>query len=266
MKKLFFIDFDNTIFSHQTNCVPQSALRALAALQKNGHKFILASGRDVCKDSEELSQHHLNPDGFISANGAMVEAEGHILFNSFFDPKLQKQLFDFVREKKYCLIAKYDDQLYASNLKHFLPPSQTKGTEFLLSDEAFLMLYDKPLRAVFLQDSPEAIKDVQSHFPELKLLCMGEEIGGADIVPAKNNKSNGIPLILDYYGASPENTVAIGDSMNDLEMIRRAGFGIAMGNAMAEVRKTACYVAKSIDEDGLSDAIQYALSQSNKPE
>ena len=78
MKKLFFIDFDNTIFSHQTNCVPQSALRALDALQKNGHKFILASGRDVCKNSEELSRYHLNPDGFISANGAMVEAEGHM--------------------------------------------------------------------------------------------------------------------------------------------------------------------------------------------
>lgn len=72
-------------------------------------------------------------------------------------------------------------------------------------------------------------------------------------------RRRGIPLILDYYGASIEDAVAIGDSMNDLNMIHLAGLGISMGNAMQEVRKAADYVAKDIDDNGLSDAIHYAL-------
>ncbi len=90
---------------------------------------------------------------------------------------------------------------------------------------------------------------------------MGDELGGADIVPAGNNKARGIPLILNYYGASIEDAVAIGDSMNDLNMIRLAGLGIAMGNAMPEVQKAADYVAKDIDDNGLSDAIAFALKK-----
>lgn len=259
MKKFFFIDFDNTIFSHQTDRIPESALRALAELQRKGHKFILASGRDICRDSKELSEYHLNPDCLISANGAVVEAEGRILSETFYEPETQKRLLDFVRRKGYCLIIRIDDRWYTSSAKYFLPSTRAKKQVRLLSAEAFLELYDRPFRTFFLQDSPEAIRDVQTHFPELKLLCMGKEMGGADIVPAKNNKANGISLILNYYGASIENAVAIGDSMNDIEMIRLAGLGIAMGNAMAEVQKAARYVARNIDEDGLSDAIRYAL-------
>ena len=49
--------------------------------------------------------------------------------------------------------------------------------------------------------------------------------------------------------------------MNDLNMIRLAGLGIAMGNAMPEVQKAADYVAKDIDDNGLSDAIAFALKK-----
>lgn len=261
MRKFFFIDFDNTIFSHRSHSIPESAMQALSALQKDGHKFILATGRDIRIDSGDFSGHGLHPDCLISANGAVVEVEGKILSETYFEPDLQKCLLDFILKKQYCLIARMNGHWCSFDPKRILPPAQDMEQTCALSEESFRTLYHKPFRTFFLQDSPEAILDIQQHFPELKLLRMGEELGGADIVPAGNNKARGIPLILNYYGASIEDTVAIGDSMNDLDMICLAHLGIAMGNAMPEVRKAADYVAKDVDKGGLSDAIRYALEK-----
>lgn len=258
-KKFFFIDFDNTIFSHRTGSIPESARQALSALQKDGHKFILATGRDIRRDSKDFAGYQLHPDCLISANGAVVEAEDTILLDTFFDPELQKRLLDFIFAKNYSLTARIDDQWYVFHLKPAPFPGRKKEQAHILTEKDFEILYHRSFRAFFLPDSPEAIRDVQQHFPELKLLRMGNELGGADIVPAGNNKAQGLSLILDHYGARVEDAVAIGDSMNDLNMIRLAGLGIAMGNAMPEVQKAADYVTKDVDEDGLSDAIRYAL-------
>ena len=55
----------------------------------------------------------------------------------------------------------------------------------------------------------------------------------------------GAKCVMDYYHASWDDIIAIGDSMNDIELIQAAGFGIAMGNAMDEVQEAADYVAKA---------------------
>ena len=99
---------------------------------------------------------------------------------------------------------------------------------------------------------------MQTHFPETKLLYMGDEMGGADIIPAENGKVMGAARILERYGASWDDAIAIGDSMNDIELIKKAAFGIAMGNAMPEVQEAADYVAPDIDASGLADAIARA--------
>lgn len=89
---------------------------------------------------------------------------------------------------------------------------------------------------------------------------MGKELGGADIIPVENGKVIGASRILDYYHTDFAHTAAIGDSMNDVELIEAAGFGVAMGNAEMTSRKEPDYVAPAITEDGLQDAIAHALS------
>jgi hypothetical protein len=50
--------------------------------------------------------------------------------------------------------------------------------------------------------------------------------------------------------------MAVGDSPNDLDMIRYAGFGVAMGNAVEEVKKCARYITRSNDDDGVAEVIE----------
>lgn len=263
MRKYFFIDYDNTLFSHRTFSVPQDALSAIAGLQSAGHRVILASGRGFQGDRSTKLAAGFIPDGLVSANGAYLAVHGEVLKETYFDPNLQNRLIDFVQEKGYCLMGRDGETWYVTNLERLKKRRRERGSRMELpakSGEAFNELRDKLIFSFFLDDEEHAIADVEQNFSELKLLRMGTELGGADVIPRENGKAEGMRQILEYYGASLEDAVAIGDSMNDIEMIRLAGLGIAMGNAMQEVKDAADHVAGDIDEGGLKDAVQYALS------
>jgi len=262
MKKYFFIDYDNTLFSHRTRAIPSSALEALKRLKEDGHKVLIASGRCFRSDAPEFGEIGLTPDGLVSSNGALVEVDGKLLHEVYFDLKLQNRLIDYIQEKNYCLMGRYNGLWYTTNLGRLQKRvSDAELGEFPLYGEAFNDLRDKPMLSFFLEDTDEAALDLENHFPDLKILRMGSEFGGSDVIPRENGKANGMVRILEYFGASLADAVAIGDSMNDIEMLQKAGLGIAMGNAMQEVRDAADYVARDIDDDGFLDAVSYALRQ-----
>ncbi|MGP8322243.1 MAG: phosphoglycolate phosphatase [Methanosarcinaceae archaeon] len=77
----------------------------------------------------------------------------------------------------------------------------------------------------------------------------------------KTNKSTGLKIISNYMGLNPVDFVAIGDSVNDAEMIRSAGFGIAVANGDAEAKKAANHVTKASFGDGTVEAIEYMRSK-----
>ena len=60
-------------------------------------------------------------------------------------------------------------------------------------------------------------------------------------------------------GIAPEEIAAVGDDVSDAEMLRRCGFGIAMGNAVAEAKQAARFVARSNAEGGVVEAIEQVL-------
>lgn len=260
MKPLFFIDYDNTIFSHRTWTVPEDALQALEALKNDGFRIFLASGRAFrSSDLPEDFRNRFTPDGLVSSNGAIIEAEGKLLWEKYFDPDLQRRILDYVVEKGYCLISGFEGTWTTSNLERFRSLPTNRNRKVIPEEgNAFQALYTSRRPAFFLADTKEAIEDVQAHFPETKLLYMGDELGGADIIPKENGKVMGASRILEYFHVSWDDVIAIGDSMNDMELIRAAAFGIAMGNAMPEVQAAADYTAKDIDEGGLADALSRA--------
>ncbi len=260
MKPIFFIDYDNTIFSHQSWAVPESALEALAELQKDGYPVVLASGRAFRSDALPPEfQGRFSPDCLVSSNGAIIEIEGKLVWEKYFDPELQRRIMDYALENKYCLMSGYNGEWYTSNLEHFLATSSPSRKSLMpKTGEDFLSLYNKKLPSFFLSDSLEAIADMQAHFPETRLLYMGDNLGGADIIPKENGKITGAKRVLEHYGLTLADAVAIGDSMNDVELIEAASFGIAMGNAMPEVQARADFVTADIDHDGLAKAIAKA--------
>ncbi len=63
------------------------------------------------------------------------------------------------------------------------------------------------------------------------------------------------------WGIPDAEICAVGDDVNDIPMIQAAGLGVAMGNAIAEVKEVADRIAPSHDEDGLVDVVGWLLDQ-----
>ena len=78
-----------------------------------------------------------------------------------------------------------------------------------------------------------------------------------DVVAKGSSKAVGIEQMAAHFGISVEETMAFGDGGNDVAMLRRAGIGVAMGNAEASVQREADYVTTSVDEDGVWNALRH---------
>ena len=84
---------------------------------------------------------------------------------------------------------------------------------------------------------------------------MRSHICVVEIITKGINKGLAISWLCDRYGIPIEDTIAIGDSENDIAMIKTAGLGVAMGNAMPLVKQSADYIADTNDNDGVAKVI-----------
>ena len=74
-----------------------------------------------------------------------------------------------------------------------------------------------------------------------------------------SNKHSAIEFLLKKFNVSGKEIIAIGDNYNDLEMLRMAGMGIAMGNAPEDVKAQADFITLDNDSDGIPFALEQLL-------
>ena len=77
-----------------------------------------------------------------------------------------------------------------------------------------------------------------------------------DILPNGGSKAEGIKKMLEILGIPREHVYAFGDALNDKEMLEFVGTGIAMGNAVQEIKDIADMVTKSVDQEGIKYGLE----------
>lgn len=100
---------------------------------------------------------------------------------------------------------------------------------------------EKPIDEKILKLFPQTVKGVVT---DKKTLCQ--------IMNAESSKWVAINSLVDKIGINKENIIAFGDDVNDLEMIKNAGIGVAMGNAEEQLKKIANYITDTNVNDGVA--------------
>jgi len=99
------------------------------------------------------------------------------------------------------------------------------------------------------------VKEIEAEFGKVASVCLSSptfvETGSRD-----SDKSAALEFVLGMYGIKMSEILAIGDGMNDVSMVKNAGFGIAMGNAFPAVKAVAKMVADTNDNDGVAQIIE----------
>lgn len=255
-KKIFCFDLDMTLLDHATYQVSENSMRALRKLQEAGHVVAIATGRDMDSEFSIAFARQLQPTAIVHSNGQKVSIGNRVIREIFMEKSLIQAILDFAKEKGLCVgynIGKYGCYVNKEVLMEQERRLYGKSDREYL-DEANLLEHRFYALAYF--GDPSGARLLAERFPQLKLPFFSGQIG-ADILTKDVSKANGIRALLDYYKKDWSDVIAFGDSMNDFEMLSEAGIGVAMGNAVDELKQIADYVTLPVWQEGVCCGLQH---------
>ncbi|MCI1954829.1 MAG: HAD hydrolase family protein [Oscillospiraceae bacterium] len=257
-RKTIFFDLDGTLLGTRDGRmfqIPESAVFALNELKRNGHRVAVCSGRP------EPFIHRFFPGlfrSFVASNGTHVVFEGHTVFDGTFPPERVRALMEHFDAFgcRYLFVGK--NHAWARGIERGL--FARLGANYALP--GFLVADWKPeeIRANMMDF---VFRDEEDYRRQEKAftggMVMNRHPGGltADLSFADSDKASGIARFLEFSGIPREDTVAFGDGYNDISMMKAVGCGVAMGNAVDEVKEAADYVTEDLFRDGIYRGLKH---------
>lgn len=251
-RKLFAFDIDGTLLG--SNKQPLDSTRdALEKLREQGHLVTIATGR-----SRFMAQNIIMDLGFtnyVLCNGAAAFLDHEQYYQNLLDLDGLERFADKVEKEGIGLAyVGLDDVKKTNSHRTEQVREAMKSIEYdaPMLDLDFHKQNDVYQALAFYDDSVEGKFD--QSFPEFRFVRWHTE--SVDIVPKNGSKAATLLNLADRVGIDRENIVTFGDGENDREMLREAGIGIAMGNALPHIQKEATFVTDTNDQDGIWKALK----------
>ena len=247
--KIIFTDLDWTLFDHNQLKYIESGLEALQKARDNGVKVIICTARCFSSMSRVDALNTIPHDGYICSGGGIAQAEDTYVYRHHLDNKLVRTLLDeFDKRDMVSQLICYNEaflskpendisKIYYDNWLEYRPTVRPYNDEEVTS----ILLFAKEGDEAFLKDYPVHI----FRFFEY----------GLDITDRPFTKSEGVRAILDYYGFSKDEAMALGDDIADIDMFNEVKYGVAVGNAKDELKSRAYHVTDHLAEDGVKKAL-----------
>ena len=265
--KHVFLDIDGTLVGYDSK-IPASALKALQMAQANGHKIIIASGRNYGMIYKDLLS-AVDFDGIIAAGGSCVIVDGQVIFESFIEGENLAFVVDYFRANGINYLLATKDDIYAEPVfnKYVIPGMIQNGYSKDLVMQAYggnievedvrLVKGGEKLSYFTSPYLPDKIsKDLGGKFyvVDFSVGAVKQDTYFGEMNNVGITKASGIDEYLAYVGGSIEDTIAIGDSANDLEMLEHAHVAVAMGNGTDAAKAASDFITTAVDQDGIYNA------------
>ena len=251
-----FFDIDGTLVSFKTHEIPPSTILALTQAKANGHRLFIATGRPPIIITNLGAIEHLI-DGYVTTNGALCFVGSEIVACNAIPSEEARLVVDDAKAKNYGLIVIGERDIAV------LDPKGDVDDIFRRQLAVQNLNQAKPVEEVLSQRVLQLTAFFDSDYEQLMMARIPGCISGrwhpafTDITAQGADKGEGLLLMAAREGIDRQFTMAFGDGGNDTSMIRTAGIGIAMGNAIDELKQQADYVTTSVDDDGILNALRH---------
>ena len=265
MIRLVALDLDGTFYAGRTMGVPASAWAAVERGRAAGLRFAVCTGRPQGGHGLQYAQ-RLQPDGpHVFNDGASVcDARGRSLHAEPI-PDLREVIAIARRYGlPFDLMGAEGGRYYETDL---MPPellTHIEMTGVTARSARFEEIAETVVRLWFVVPDLSLWETVKPDLEALQNIDLAEYYSPREVITGVIRKGvsklSGLRWLAQYYGITLSEIAMIGDSHNDLEAIREAGLGIAMGNAVDEILAVANHITGHVREDGFAQAIEYILA------
>lgn len=266
-RKLIFLDIDGTLTPPGTSVPPKSALAAIRQAQALGHKVFLCSGRNLGMQAPVLSYGF---DGTVASAGGYVVCGGEVLYDHPIPPEQLKWTLALLDAAGAYYLLETRDAAYGSEeAVRLMASSRGGGSEAERWKKALrenLNIHplqergEEPAYKVFFitqrQERLPAEKLGKKYFVCDQNVFAHDGVFRGELIDLAFDKGTGMEKICAKLGMTLTDTVAFGDSMNDLAMLKAAGISVCMENGDEALKAVSDYVCPPVGSDGLAQAFR----------
>lgn len=267
MYQLIFSDIDGTLRNSKRE-ITEKTKEYINKLKENGINTILCSGRPRI-EVERVSKQCNASRYIISSNGAEVYdcISKKVIYSNPVRLSICKKLYEIAINNN-CTIA-----MHKGNIRMVNKIKYNDGTEKIIdSKDLANSLREDIVQCVVMDREIQKIKNVREKILKVEGIriineskCLTDpniiHTGTiyCDIVDKNTSKGQALSYLCDFLGIDSKNTIGIGDSFNDIEMLEFVGHSVAMGNAIKSLKKKVNEVTLTNDEDGAAAFFEKVL-------
>lgn len=255
-KKALFFDIDGTLVSFKTHRIPNSTVQALTEAKRNGSRIYISTGRPIQFIMNLQQIEHLI-DGYVTTNGARCFIGDNTISINAIPHNEVEILLENAAKTDFCTIVVGVDGIGIFNHKPIA--NEIFEDSLAVPMTELIVPVEEVLKGDILQLSPFIDKENETKLMPLLPHCISGRWHPlfTDITAENADKGKGILSLAKHEGFDIKDCIGFGDGGNDMTMIKDCGIGVAMGNAIPELKAEANYITTSVDEDGIANALRH---------
>ncbi|MBV7504669.1 Cof-type HAD-IIB family hydrolase [Bacillus sp. sid0103] len=234
--KLVALDMDGTLLNNKGQ-VSEANRKAINAAKDKGIFVVLSTGRSLLTSREHADSLELN-SYLVTVNGSEIwDDQRELVERNLVKSEHIEWMWKLTQQHNTKFWAISTERNWHNEMPEDLHQVNWMKFGFNIDDDE--------TRAIIMKELQD-----KGEFEISNSTLKNIEVNSAGV-----NKAKGLELVCQRLGLEMKNVMAVGDSLNDLAMIKAAGIGVAMGNAQDIVKESADWVTATNEEDGVAKAI-----------
>jgi len=262
--RVLALDLDDTLLRSDST-ISRETLDSLLQWRALGHHVVIATGRPP-RAIEEVLPPQLHDTPWICYNGAQVLEKGETIFEDLIPTGDVREILSWaqVNLPQWRMGVEIDNQLFMNR-----PPDQPKQYQHAPD---LLAVATRPAAKILFFDAADdhlargqlesfsAFESLLAHLPASTRPMHSSRYRLLQLLSCSADKAEALSFTVGRWNLSLTHVMAFGDDVNDVEMVRQSGSGVAVANAVPEVLAVADRITGTNDEDGVAAVLRNLMS------
>lgn len=250
---LILLDIDGTLLN-SNNEISKDTFNDIKFFS-NMNRIVLTSARKPSSVHSIYEQLRLNEKIIICYNGALILNNNEIISEHPLSTNQVSSIYKIAKKLDISINIYSYDSWYVENIDTFIEYE----AEIISEQPIFLSVTPEDLliHKILLIAPEKKLTYVQKYLYNMKdILTVHSKKNYLEITNSKGTKKCALDFLIGYLSIDAKDTLAIGDGLNDIDLLKAAGIGVAMGNAPEKVKKAADFITCSNNKNGVGYALR----------